>query len=162
MYEVRSARCNIHRIAAPDDGRRTVREREGTNEPAGKNLLRIVCTGDRLTPVIELGVISMNVRAEFSASLEQVISMTIQNIRQLDGTTESVVRMIAESDVVLGVWKDDAEPDGVGVVVIKGDQFLASIGQIGQTVPPRMTALPCDCAEMAFAAKEAFGEQPRV
>jgi hypothetical protein len=104
----------------------------------------------------------MNGRAELSASLEKLINTTIQNIGQLDGTKESVIRMIDESDVVLGVWKDDAEPDGVGVIVIKGDQLLANIGQSGQTVPPRMTAIPCDCAEMAFAAKEAFGERPRV
>jgi hypothetical protein len=104
----------------------------------------------------------MNGRAEFSASLERLINTTIQNMWQLDGTKESVVRLVAESDVVLGVWKDDAEPDGVGVIVIKGDQVLANIGQRGQTVPPRMMALPCDCAEMALAAKEAFSEQPRA
>jgi hypothetical protein len=104
----------------------------------------------------------MNGRAELSASLEKLINMTIHNIRQLDGTTESVVRMIDESDVVLGIWKDDAEPDGVGVIVIKGEQLLANIGQSGQTVLPRMTAIPCDCGEMALAAKVTFGEQPRV
>jgi hypothetical protein len=81
-----------------------------------------------------------------------------------------VKRIIAENDLVFGVWPDLAEPDGIGVHIIKGKRRLRSIASGADPTPGgtvrlkraaekmRVSAVPCDCAEQAIAAQQTLGE----
>jgi hypothetical protein len=46
-----------------------------------------------------------------------------------------VKRIIAENDLVFGVWPDLAEPDGIGVHIIKGKRRLRSIASGADATP---------------------------
>ena len=59
--------------------------------------------------------------AEFIRGL---VDMANANNARMDGTIRPVLELIAENDVVFGVWPDASEPGGVGLLVVKGANRL--------------------------------------
>src|SRR5262245_45212139 len=57
----------------------------------------------------------------------RVIDMAERNKALLDGTVGPVKRIIDESELVFGVWLDVGEPQGMGILVIKGVHRLEAI-----------------------------------
>ena len=76
----------------------------------------------------------------------------------LDGTMVPVLKLIDRTDIVVAVWQDAQEPDGVGMLIVKGDRALLTIVADAQTKAVTMAAIPCICAEQAIALKEVAGE----
>jgi hypothetical protein len=95
-------------------------------------------------------------RTEFKAHLVEIANDVQTNL--LDGTMTPVYRLIEASDLVLAVWQDAEEPDGVGMYVIKGDRLLRTIIAENKAMPAKMTAVPCECLEQAVALKQVAGE----
>lgn len=89
-----------------------------------------------------------------------------ENRRLLDGTTDPVKQIIADADIVFGVWPDPTQPHGVGMHVIKGRRRLAAIavaeheaiagGMTSETL--NWNAIPCASEEQAIAAQWILGE----
>jgi len=77
----------------------------------------------------------------------------------LDGTTEPIKAIIAENDVVFGVWQDASESDGVGIHVIKGQTRLSAIASGHVAKDLKVGAIPCACQEQAIACQETLGEK---
>jgi hypothetical protein len=71
--------------------------------------------------------------------------------------TELVTRLIADQDMVFGVWPDADEPNAFGVQVIKGEGLMPPLE--GFDLPEEVTvaALPCIGPEQAIAARDAWG-----
>jgi hypothetical protein len=67
---------------------------------------------------------------------------------------------VDDAKVVVGVWQDADEPDGVGMYV-KGDRKLRTVITEQKTGTFRVAAIPCECYEQAVALKEVAGE-PRA
>jgi hypothetical protein len=92
---------------------------------------------------------------------------------QLDGMNDSAViqRIIAEHDLVWAVWRDPAEPDGVGTLIIKGKRRLEAAASGVEGAPSgtvrfdpgdlevTWAAVPCKSPEAAVAMHWTFGER---
>jgi hypothetical protein len=88
------------------------------------------------------------------------VEMANANRDAMDGTMTPIRCLIADNEMVVAVWQDAEEPDGVGLLVIKGDRFLRTVIAENRPMPARYTAIPCTCIEQAIALKEVAGEPP--
>lgn len=64
--------------------------------------------------------------------------------------------------LVFGVFQDADEPDGVGMLLVKGHALLREIVASGKAWPVDMTGVPCACAEQAEALRLVAGESDRL
>jgi hypothetical protein len=71
----------------------------------------------------------------------------------------SIREILDSSDVVFGLWQDPQERGGVGMYVIKGKNLMWEVLASDKPVKVVITAVPCESAEHAMAAEEAFGDQ---
>jgi hypothetical protein len=78
----------------------------------------------------------------------------------MDGTPEPVLELIADNDVVYGVWQDPTEKHGVGILLIKGANRLRDITATGTPAPLSMTAIRCTCLEQAEALRQHVNTDP--
>ena len=62
--------------------------------------------------------------------------------------------IVAENDVVLGVFNDDDDPRGWSHVIIKGEQALSESVRTKTTVNLRTAAVPCQDADEAWAIRQ--------
>jgi hypothetical protein len=102
--------------------------------------------------------------------LAQLVARANENRSLMDGTTGPVQKIIDSHDLVWGIWQDPSEPAGVGYMIIKGRRRLKAIAASGETAPegaigigPRAarmktSAISCECAEQADAARLVFGD----
>jgi hypothetical protein len=71
-----------------------------------------------------------------------------------------VETIVADAEVVIGVWQDPSEPNGVGLHVIKGLRHLMTATASGEPARVSVEALPCIDREQAVAAEQRFGDKP--
>lgn len=101
--------------------------------------------------------------------ITKIAHLANANRESLDGTTAPVKRIIAENELVFGIWTDPKEPLGVDTLIIKGERRLAAIAESGKPSPPgatkfappngmKMSAVPCSSYEQAFVLRQAFGD----
>jgi hypothetical protein len=64
-----------------------------------------------------------------------------------------IKRRVECADLVLAVWQNQAEPDGIGMMPVKGDQWLDVIAKGGVPGPLAIAAIPCSNAEQAGALR---------
>jgi hypothetical protein len=88
----------------------------------------------------------------------RLVNLADANRKAMDGTTGPIKRIFAENHIVIGVWQDPNDADGVGFLVLKGGKLLQDVRTSGQSRPARTSAIPCSCYEQAVAAKQVFGE----
>jgi hypothetical protein len=69
-----------------------------------------------------------------------------------------VERVISEADVVLGVFPDQANPDGVGHIVIKGIALLHQTSKANEVATFTQLTIPCDDRAEADAYRHVFGD----
>ena len=62
------------------------------------------------------------------------------------------------SSLVFGVFPDAAEPDGIGMLLVKGHAPPREIAASGSGSPVEMNAVPCTHAEHAEALRTVAGE----
>ena len=101
--------------------------------------------------------------------ISKIAAMANANRLSLDGTTAPVKRIIAENELVFGIWTDPKEPLGVDTLVIKGERRLSAIAASGNPAPPdaakfappngmKMSAVPCASCEQAVVLRRQFGD----
>jgi hypothetical protein len=90
-----------------------------------------------------------------------VVESANANRAILTGDFEQVRQMVDGHDVVYGVWQDAAEVDGVGMLLIKGEQLLRHIVADAKTVSCSIVGIPCVEAAQAEALRQVAGEQDR-
>lgn len=88
-----------------------------------------------------------------------LIDLANRNQEAMDGTTETLRRIVAEGDLVFAVWQDPEEEYGVGGLTIKGTKLLKEIaaGQTSRAI--RISAVKCTCEEHAMALKQVLGDR---
>ena len=71
--------------------------------------------------------------------------------------SDYLMKLLAESDMVFGLWPDPDDANGVGIQIIKGDDILPPLVGFGTQHELHIAAIPCACREVAVAAREAWG-----
>ena len=69
--------------------------------------------------------------------------------------TRLLKAIIAENDVVLGVYNDE-DPRGWSHVIIKGEQALSGSVRTKTTVDLKTAAIPCQEADEAWAMRQVY------
>jgi hypothetical protein len=69
--------------------------------------------------------------------------------------------IVADNDIVVAVWQDIAEPNGVGLLVVRGANMIREIVASGVTATGvKVSAVPCcDYAE-AVTLWQVLGDNP--
>jgi hypothetical protein len=80
------------------------------------------------------------------------------NATLMDGSDDTVMKIIAENDVVWGVWQDATQRDGVGLHLIKGRHAL-KITPANSLQTIRVSAIPC--AGYGVSVIRVFGTESR-
>ena len=94
--------------------------------------------------------------------LKQVVVASANALRMvLDGSFEQVRLWVEATEVVYAVWQDAAEPGGVGMMLIKGEQTLREILAADRPRSLNIIGIPCAEAEQAEALRQVAGEQDR-
>jgi hypothetical protein len=91
--------------------------------------------------------------------MRRMVELANSNETLMDGTTKPVKRIIAEADVVFGIWPDATKPHGIDSYIIKGRHLLADGIASNITQRLRCTAIKCIELEQAVAAAEVFGSK---
>lgn len=90
---------------------------------------------------------------------KRIVEIANANEQLMDGTTEPVMRILAENDLVFACWQDPEAENGVSTMILKGYRRLAEIAAPGGKAQPlRCSAVKVLSHEMAIAARETLGE----
>ena len=94
----------------------------------------------------------------FVQRLVQIANAHVFDDRMAD--TERLRQLIEAHEVVFGVWQDADKPNGVDVLLVKGDAFgdMEAIMDEMDTARVRLTAVRCCEAEEAHAMRKVFGD----
>src|SRR5215213_5683729 len=87
----------------------------------------------------------------------QLVDLANANENRMGGTMTPVLQLIAENEVVVAVWQVAREPDGVGMLLIKGANRLGDIIAAGKGAAARMSAIKTIDAEQAEALRRFMG-----
>jgi len=86
------------------------------------------------------------------------VELATETNATMDGTIAPVLKILATHDLVFAVWEDRKAPDGVDMLIIKGQRFLLD-GMAGQKwVGARMSAIKCLDKFQAMALCKIHGE----
>jgi hypothetical protein len=88
----------------------------------------------------------------------KLVDIAKSNMRLLDGTAGPLRRIFEESELLIGLWNEPQEKDGVGILVLKGDKVLREIITNRKNLLLRTSAVRCDSYAEAVAIKELLGE----
>jgi len=69
-----------------------------------------------------------------------------------------VERFISEAEIVLGVFPDRVNPDGIGHVVIKGIELLHQTSKANEVATFTQLTIPCEDRAEADAYRHLFGD----
>ncbi len=86
----------------------------------------------------------------------RLVDMANGNQERMDGTMTPIWRIIDENELVFAIWQDEMEPDGVGMVIVKGAALLRGIAQASKGFFDELatSAIPCTSAEQAEALRQ--------
>ena len=101
---------------------------------------------------------------------KSLVEMANRNLAMMDGTTDPVKKILDENELVFGVFTDHEHPDGVDMLVIKGERLLQHIANAPRSVPncssslfgrgrrTKISAILCNSVEQAIAARRVLGD----
>ena len=89
-----------------------------------------------------------------AALRRQLVDMANANEATMDGTMRPVLELVTANEVVFGVWQDDTQPNGVGVLLVKGANRLREIIATGVSQEHKITAIKCTAPEQAEALRQ--------
>jgi hypothetical protein len=98
--------------------------------------------------------------ADFIESATKIANAHQGAMRGMNGSAalEYVRKVIADNDIVTGIWQEPTAPHGVGIRTIKGQRWLQAIVASGASEKLRVSAIPCVDEEQAVAAERMFGD----
>jgi hypothetical protein len=89
--------------------------------------------------------------------IARVVKKANANATLMDGSDDTVMQIIAENDVVWGVWQDATQRDGVGLHLIKGRHAL-KITPANSLQTIRVSAIPCAGYGDAVGRRRDYGD----
>ena len=101
---------------------------------------------------------------ELNGYLVRRINLHVEAMRRM--TLKEALRylrdIIEKNDVVIGVFVDTSDSEGIGVCVIKGTREMQVVAMRGRPERLRIDAVPCDSLEQAVVAARLTGDRPRT
>ncbi len=91
----------------------------------------------------------------------RIVEAANRNDDRMDGTMGPVEAIIADNEIVFAVWQDAAEPDGVGTMIVKGQDALRRCAADDTAIKASVSAISCINAEQATALVQVCGERDR-
>ena len=66
---------------------------------------------------------------------------------------------IDNAEITFGVWRDPAQPRGIGLMCVRGANRLRQIIATGVMASAHIAAIPCFAEEQALALRQKVGDQ---
>jgi hypothetical protein len=103
--------------------------------------------------------------AELSKLKQSATEMANANNEEMQGMSKReamqlVKKILADNEIVFGVWQDLNEPDGVDMIVVKGTSKLREAIMHNIAISVKTSAIKCLCYEQALALQQKFGDRP--
>ena len=95
--------------------------------------------------------------ADLDPWLAELLTSANRN-RHCVSDSHSLRRLVKRAKLVVGVWEDVANPNGVDTLVINGKKELRAVLQSRSSKSLRMQGIPCKCYEDALAIEHTFGD----
>ena len=89
----------------------------------------------------------------------RIVELANETRDHLTGDFAQVWEIVANNDLVVAVWQDVREPDGVGLLLIKGEDLLRQSVENTRAVSARTAAIPCIEYEQAVALRDETRKQ---
>jgi hypothetical protein len=85
--------------------------------------------------------------------LDAIVRRADENQALMDGTMEPVLSIMDAADIVVAIWRDKDQPNGIGQRVVKGHLLLQRSDATNQPISLKITKLTgIWCVEEAQAA----------
>jgi len=94
---------------------------------------------------------------QYPDMLRSIVAIANRNNDAMDGTTGPVKEIIADGDIVFGVWQDTHNKCGIGVLILKGYKLLRECIASGKPITAKISAVKCESYEHAIAAYDVLG-----
>ena len=92
----------------------------------------------------------------------QLVALANANRENITEDFATVQAIVDGASLVFGVFQDAAEPDRVGLLLVKGHALLREIMASGKAMPTDVTAVSCTCIEQAEALRIVAGESDKL
>jgi hypothetical protein len=77
----------------------------------------------------------------------KMVEIANANNAWLTGRTDELWQIVNNNDVVVAVWHDDEETDGIGLMIVKGRALLKRTAEELNSAPIRTTAISMEETE---------------
>jgi len=86
-----------------------------------------------------------------------MLRLAVETRKILTGSVDQIFEIAKKAEVVFCVWPDRTKPDGVDMMVVKGDDLLDRAARGDAVEPVRVASIPCSEADQAMMLKECIG-----
>ena len=109
-----------------------------------------------------LGLVPRDAAGDWHHAFKARAVETANRLRStIKGDFVEVRRLVDGHDLVFGVWRDPEEPNGVGMLIVKGHQLMRETIAAGAPLAMTWTAIPCVEGAQAEALRMVAGESDR-
>ncbi|WP_375790901.1 hypothetical protein ACE102_33855 [Bradyrhizobium sp. vgs-9] len=95
-------------------------------------------------------------------NLTELVAMANANNALMDGTMAPIRSLVERHDVVVALWQDPRQPEGVGIKIIKGLPIIEIAAAAEEDVQCRVTAIKCVDRDQAYGLSLIWGERPTI
>jgi hypothetical protein len=92
-------------------------------------------------------------------NLTELVAMANANNALMDGAMAPIRSLVDKHDVVVAIWQDSRQPEGVGVKIIKGVPIIEVAAAAEEDVQCRVTAIKCVDRQQAMGLSLLWGER---
>ena len=89
--------------------------------------------------------------------MANVVALANANRARITEDFATVRAIVNAAPLVFGVFQDADEPDGFGLLLVKGHALCREIVASGKSWPVDMNVVPCTCVEQAEALRGVAG-----
>jgi hypothetical protein len=94
----------------------------------------------------------------FEALKKRIVNLANDNEAVMDGTMKPVLNILADNEIVFAVWQDMAAPDGVGILIVKGQKLLMECVSSRRSIRSCVSAIKCVEEAQAVALAHLHGD----
>jgi hypothetical protein len=94
--------------------------------------------------------------------LEFIVRQADENQAVMDGTMEPVLSIMDAADIVVAIWRDKDQPNGIGQRVVKGHLLLQRCDATNQPISlktTKLTGIWCVAQEQAVALEKFYAKR---
>lgn len=92
-------------------------------------------------------------------TLPDLVKMANENNAFMNGSMKPVHELLERHEVVIGIWEDPLQPQGIGTKIIKGLEVVELAANSAEEFPCRVTAIKCLAEDQARGLALVFGNR---